>query len=245
MKKLEPILPTFESMPQLHGATGMPLRIIREAKQAGCDAFVSGNRIRLGPLLKWFFAEFDDTPDRPPDGLPTWREALNRAQTKREEMRLSVEAKEVIPISEAHSQAAQAMGAVFAGLSRMAGELPPVFESMNANQIAMRFNTAIELLRAELKHAFAQIAGDVDVQSEAFKAGEQAVRREFFAAVRRIAFEQNIANEYDRFLEWRRQDEAERGAKRRAWCKERAAVGLPVPDATAEELAKFPGLKRQ
>jgi len=40
------------------------------------------------------------------------------------------------------------------------------------------------------------------------------------------------------------QEKAERKAKRRAWCQERAAAGLPVPDATDAELREHPGLKR-
>jgi hypothetical protein len=151
------ILPTLESMPQVHAVTGMPLGIIREAKKSGCAAFITGNRIALEPLLKWFFSEFDDAADRPPDGLHSWREALNRAQTKREELRLERERGELMSADEACRQAAAAMGLTFSELDRISRECPPALQGLDAVGVHKRLSAEIARMRETLREKFDEI----------------------------------------------------------------------------------------
>lgn len=145
-------------MPQVVSVTGMPLAIIKTAKKNGCPAFMAGNRIRLEPLLKWFFAEFGDEQDCPPDGLATWREALNRAQTKREELRLSKEKGDVMDIGEARSANAEAWAFVFAELERLCLEKPPALAGRSAVEIFEQLNAFKEKMRKDAKAKFEQAA---------------------------------------------------------------------------------------
>jgi hypothetical protein len=241
----ESMLPTFESMPQVRATTGMPITVIKAAKKSGCTAFVTGNRIKLGPLLRWFFSEFDDAAERPPDGLATWREALNRAQTKREELRLATESRELIPVADSEAAVGQAIGVLFAGLEMALGELPPMLEGRSLPEINSRCQTIIELLKTELRRAFAQTSGENFDEGAAVQAGEQIIRREVFAAVNRIAFADRVAHEYGTFKQWLAEEKQLRSEQRGRWLKYRAAAGLPVPNASEAELREHPTLKRQ
>jgi len=65
-------LPIYESIQQCSGATGIPPSVLKVAKRAGCPAFISGSRIDLAVLLKWYFAQSSDSRDLPP-GFTSWR----------------------------------------------------------------------------------------------------------------------------------------------------------------------------
>src|ERR1041384_5955847 len=81
-------MPMANSMLQVKAWTAMPVELIKSLKQEGCQAFESGGRVRTGPLLRFFFEQYWDEVEKPPDGLATWREALNRVQTHRQEILL-------------------------------------------------------------------------------------------------------------------------------------------------------------
>jgi len=58
-------LPTYESMAQCSGATDIPLAVLKRAKDSGCPAFLSGNRLNLRAFLGWWFTQqgIDDQVD--------------------------------------------------------------------------------------------------------------------------------------------------------------------------------------
>lgn len=151
--------PVFESMPHLSGTIGMPIGIVKALKAAGCPAFVAGNRVQLYPLLRQFFAEFGggDSESAPPDGLPTWREALNRVQTQREEVKLAKEKGELMPTADAERMAGEAMGYCFAELERITVELPPAMAGMGAVEIHKRISGEVERMRRALVEKFEAI----------------------------------------------------------------------------------------
>ncbi len=45
-------IPPFDSIRACHGATGIPLRLLKKSKDAGCPAF-RGGRVYLGDFLRW------------------------------------------------------------------------------------------------------------------------------------------------------------------------------------------------
>jgi phage terminase Nu1 subunit (DNA packaging protein) len=132
--------------------------MLRKAKAAGCPAFDSAGRIKLGVLLRWFFSQSADTEaEQPPDGLATWRDALNRVQTKREEIRLAKDRGQVVEFDEARRQASEAAALYFAELDRMCRELPPVLKGLGEVAIFEKLESRREEIRAQLNAAFAAV----------------------------------------------------------------------------------------
>lgn len=145
------ILSQYESMAQLSAATGMPHAAIRAAKAAGCPAFIPGGRIVTLVLLRWFFREFDDGQgEKPPEGLATWREALNRIQTKREELKLRQDEGLMMLTADAKRQASEASVHFMAELERRDRELPPALAGLSAIEIFKRMKADTESIRKSL-----------------------------------------------------------------------------------------------
>lgn len=155
--KQQDALPVFESMPQVSAITGMPVSLMRAAKKAGCPAFITGNRIRLELLLKWYFSQDGSSQSELPEGLGTWREALNKVQTEREQLKLSNERGETMLTVDAQTQAASAMTEAFSELERMARELPPAMAGLDAVAIYKRMSAEIERIRKTLKKKFEEV----------------------------------------------------------------------------------------
>ena len=143
-------------MEQATACCGMPVYMLKKAKKSGCPGFESGGRIRLGEVLKWWFenctAESGD--EAPPDGLATWRDALNRAQTKREEIRLAKDRGQVVEFDEARRQASEAAAHYFSELDRMCRELPPVLKGLDEISIFKKLEQRREEIRETLNRAF-------------------------------------------------------------------------------------------
>lgn len=148
-------MPTSPTMAAAHAATGMPLSVIRKAKAAGCPAFDSAGRIKLGVLSRWFWSQSTETEaDQPPDGLATWRDALNRVQTKREEIRLEKDRGQVVDFDEARRQASEAAALYFAELDRLVMECPPVLKGCDEVTIHKKLSERREEIRTQLNSAF-------------------------------------------------------------------------------------------
>jgi len=150
------LLPVVSSMEQATACCGMTGAMLRKAKKAGCPAFEPANRIRLSVLLKWFFAQaIEESGDEaPPDGLATWRDALNRAQTKREEIRLAKDKGQVVEFDEARRQASEAAALYFAELDRMCRELPPILKGLDEIGVFKKLEQRREEIRETLNRAF-------------------------------------------------------------------------------------------
>jgi hypothetical protein len=151
-------MPTVASMASAVALTGMPLDVMRRMKSAGCDAFSSSGRVNIGKLIRAFFAEFTEgAADEMPDGVATWREALNRAQTKREELRLQKERGNLMDIESAKLQAAQAMEITFAEMDRLCREMPPALKGLDEVSIFQKLESRREEMRNALKESFAKV----------------------------------------------------------------------------------------
>jgi len=128
-------MPVASSMVAASKMTGMPVALIKSLKNSGCKAFDSANRVNIGVLLKFFFETYDDGNERPPDGLMTWREALNRVQTKREEIKLATEKDEVMPWEEAIRRLQNLQSTYWLGLKQIFAELPSELEHLDRTKI--------------------------------------------------------------------------------------------------------------
>lgn len=109
-KHAEPEALCFPTMSAASGATGIPLRILRQWKAAGSPGFDPSGRVYLRPALEWAFTRHPE--EALPEGATSWREALLRAQARRQELRLERERGEVV----SRAWVAQA-------IMRMGGEL--------------------------------------------------------------------------------------------------------------------------
>jgi hypothetical protein len=152
-------LPTASSMRHVEALTGMPLTLIRAMKEAGCAAFDMSNRVRLSILLKFFFQQYFDAADeKPPDGLATWREALNRVQTHRQEILLAKDKGTVLDLPEAERRAAEAEAYYGSELDRLMREMPPALCGLSARQIHGVLEKFIDELRLRSQKKFSQYA---------------------------------------------------------------------------------------
>ena len=154
-----PGLPIYDSIASCANAVGIPVPVLRKAKKSGCPAFRS-NRVHLGELLPWLFAQGDDA------AVGNWADALVEAKAKRERLKLEREKGEVIGRDLVKSAVQTGVAAVFAGLDkRFVNQLPPVLKGLDELAIRDRFRSEIERLKGDLVREFAQIENikeDVD-----------------------------------------------------------------------------------
>lgn len=155
------MLPIANSMLQVQAWTGMPIELIKSLKSEGCEAFESGGRVRLGILLRFFFESYWDEVEKPPDGLATWREALNRVQTHRQEILLDRDKGKVLDAQEAEARAAEAEAYYFSELDRALRELPTGLCGMTANQIADKLGQFFADLKTRSREKFKAVAQPV------------------------------------------------------------------------------------
>ena len=121
-------IPQFSSMKQFEGALGFPVALQKVCKQAGCPGFKPGGRIDGPEVIRFYFNRQDalEAIEKPPAGVHTWREALNRAQTQRETLKLQRERGELVDMAQVQSEIAQAGLFLFNELDQLAQEWPPV-----------------------------------------------------------------------------------------------------------------------
>jgi len=147
-------LPIYESIQQCSGATGIPPSVLKVAKRAGCPAFISGSRIDLAVLLKWYFAQSSDSRDLPP-GFTSWRAFREKVDALLRKSTLDRVEGDSMSVSEGKRQVAIAMGCVLNELKRMEQELPPIVVGMDAPGIHVEIKKfhaqSVEKWRAEFQ----------------------------------------------------------------------------------------------
>ena len=131
MKRNRITLPIFEAMEHCSGSTGIPLSVLKVAKRAGCPAFISGSRIDLAVLLKWYFAQSSDAHDLP-KGFTSWRAFREKIDALLRKSTLDRVEGDSMSVSEGKRQVAIAMGCVLNEQKRMEQELPPIVVGMDA-----------------------------------------------------------------------------------------------------------------
>lgn len=196
-----------------------------------------------GEILEWAMAENrrgSDNNEMRAAKLGVLRETERRLKIANDE-----KSKDILKREDVERDAAQAMGLLWQTLDRAFGyELPPDLFGRSVQEIETRLGVQLDKFKEVLRLEFRRVDGQEIPASEyeAVKLSAEAVAVLQFCDSR--AWEEKVTSEWTWFKDWKRKSEAEAAAARRAFCRQRAAAGLPVPDESAEELAAHPGLKR-
>lgn len=138
-------LPTYDSMKQCFGATGIPIRVQLQAKKKGCAAFKS-NRVYLEPLLRWLFAQGVDDSD------VDWSKELRKEQALRERIKRKKDEQEVIAFSEVKADASEIMTLLFSELDRVfLNEQPATGKGLDEHGLRALNKKHVEALRDSLR----------------------------------------------------------------------------------------------
>lgn len=146
-------LPHFPSIKSCSASTGIPLAILKQAKANGCPAFRQNNSVSLGEFLRWFFQQAIDNGDLPP-GVASWRDALNKFQAQREQIKLAEDRKQVMQFSDAHQQAAEAAAFFFGELDRAERELPPAVKGLDEIEAMQTLKAFFKSVRENARKRF-------------------------------------------------------------------------------------------
>ena len=130
-------LPVYSSLNQCSAATGIPISILKQSKNAGCPAFDRGNRVYLRKFLSWAFIQKKT-------GKIDWRGVLVMAKAQREELRLAKDRKQVMDFLEVKRQFAEAVGYLYSEHQRLRRELPAVCAGMNALALDTKFGEGLD-----------------------------------------------------------------------------------------------------
>ncbi len=87
---------TFPSMTAAAAASGIPYAALKSLKDGGTPGFEQSGRVQLHVVLAAVFAQTEGGSIAPPPGLRNWREALNKAQAERTELKLARERAAVV-----------------------------------------------------------------------------------------------------------------------------------------------------
>lgn len=194
-------------------------------------------------ILEWCMNENrrgNDTDEMKAAKLSVLKETFRHLKLKNDERSESV-----VTLAEVQADAAQAMTIFWQALDVAFGnELPPQLVGCTAPDIAERLAVQLDKLKAVIRLEFSRIAG-LKISAADYQAVKLSTEAKAALDVcEGRAWNERIHHEWQRFMDWKRKADAESNAGRRAWCRERAAAGLPVPDASDEEISENPGLKR-
>lgn len=81
----------FASMREAATATGIAYAALQALKEQGLPGFERSGRVDMKLVLTALFATSENGDLAPPPGHRSWREALNKVQTQRQEVKLQLE----------------------------------------------------------------------------------------------------------------------------------------------------------
>ena len=197
-----------------------------------------------GAILEWAMAESRRGSDT--DEMRTAKLGVLRETERRLKLANDEKSKGILKREDVQRSAAQTMALLWQTLDRAFGyELPPQLVNRgDPAEIATLLEAQLDKFKQILRLEFRKLEGEAvpDSEYEAVKISAEATA--VLAACTAKAWETKIDYEYKAFVEWRRQQQEDLKRRRHAWLTEAAATGKGVPNATVEELAKYPGLKR-
>lgn len=156
-------LPIYGSMNACAAATGIPLWIIKQAKDSGCEAF-RYSRVDLAKLLPFLFRDGKSEGDELDPANPTakgkgWHEVWKMWQAKREELKYQNDVKQLVKRSEIQHAVQSAIATFFGEVDRlMLNEMPPKLHGLDATQTRQKLQMALEELKERLRAAFQAMA---------------------------------------------------------------------------------------
>lgn len=153
-------LPIFSSMKQAYTITGIPLSVMKDAKQAGSTAITSAGRVDLAALLRFIFSDdqYENT---------NWSSELKRFQAKREELRYAEDQKRVVDRSVVQSALAKGMALLLTKIDHEFGvRLPPTLKGLDESSIQQKLLAAAESFKADFRNEVQALATPVPAKVE-------------------------------------------------------------------------------
>jgi len=148
-------LPVYDSMKACCAATGIPMRLMRDLKGAGCDAFRS-NRVDLARLLPAIWAKGDAEDS---EAVTDWSQALAKVRTEREQVKLGKDRKQVVDRGFVKQEAQGAIAMLFGEIDRtFCTQLPPDLKGRSEAEIRRRCVESAEAMKVALKERFERAA---------------------------------------------------------------------------------------
>jgi hypothetical protein len=139
----------FDSMAACAGFFDIPVRRLREAKSAGCDAF-SSNRVDVRKFLAWVCSADEKGSD--------WSERLTAARAQREEIRLDKDQGETISKPVVAAMVQKALGTLFGSLDRVfCYEFPPAVKGKSEAEIHKKAMASIESMKDALREEWKEV----------------------------------------------------------------------------------------
>jgi hypothetical protein len=86
----------FPSMRAAAAASGVPFQMLQAWKSSGVPGFEQSGRVQLRTVLSAVFARSENADLTPPAGMRNWREALNKSQAERTQLKLEKERESII-----------------------------------------------------------------------------------------------------------------------------------------------------
>jgi hypothetical protein len=160
--------------------TGIPVEVLRKAKQDGCTCF-SYARVDLEKFLRWYFKPKDGelllppTPNNVPIGKSTGgaRGELDQWRAGRERIKFLRESKKVVLKEEVKSDGQEAMAVLFETLERVfCAELPPALVGLRELEIYNRCRAEIDTLKDVLREKISKLAIQDGEADDAEESGE-------------------------------------------------------------------------
>lgn len=164
-----------------------------------------------------------------------------RAQAQKVECANSVLAGELLDKTQTGDLAANAVAAIFATLDeRLLRDGPTRLAGLDEKGTYLVMQDVLAGAHDDCRVALAKLGGESVPDYERKLFTQSQVDAELYQK----AFRDGCSSTWMQFIEWRTARDAESAVDRRTWCVQRASENLPVPNATPEELAATPGLKK-
>lgn len=130
-------LPIYTSVKHCSSRTGIPVQVLKEAREGGSPGF-DNNRVNLQLILPNLFVE---------RGV-NWKQRLEEAKAKREDMKLRKELGASLNKVDVKSGISSAQGALFGNLERvLTTEMPALLKGLTEVQIRERLALALDKAR--------------------------------------------------------------------------------------------------
>lgn len=146
--RLEQVLPIYESMTACAADTGLPLALIRKAKQSGAKCFKYG-RVDLKKLLSWLgpWVVQERQEELPMDPVQQGPRALEAWKARREKLKFERESGLAVGRDEVRQDVAEALALLVSELdTELCSSLPP--RLVGLDELAIRSSNKSALSKA-------------------------------------------------------------------------------------------------
>lgn len=159
-------LPVYSSMVACEAATGIPLFLIKQAKNEGCPAF-RFSRVELEALLRFLFRDRKDAEAGSAKTGLSYRQEWEKYKAWREKIKWEIDTKSVVSKDEVRRDTVAATSELYQTLDRIfCNELPPTLIGLDEMQIRNRVKKEIDQMKLQLRQRFAEMT-DVQPVEEA------------------------------------------------------------------------------